>query len=183
MTSHDVVLGESKWTVTLPGDTPPGEESPTFTPDSFQSWKGRRVHVPGLDPARTHVLAGVAVAADQRSAVLTVHTHREVGDDLVAHLGRSVDTPPAHVRVVDDTDGTVLLENLLTAPLVDGQRVRVNGDLGTVVATSWPHRHPEHGSVQADERGDYPTDWQEARMTFHPAPQVTLADSAPGVGG
>jgi hypothetical protein len=137
-----------------------------FNPDSFDGLLRTRITLPGLDPTWQHTLLDVVVAEDGASAELVVESEPEVATAVEGI--RLVDgTPPAKVRVVDET-GARLAETALPAPLIEGQEIELGGTHYRVVEIAWPNRHPDSRSCL---RGDY--DWQVATVVPAPRPPVT----------
>lgn len=141
-------------------DTPGG-----FTPDSFTHLLQTRIHLPGLDPAWTHLLIDVSVADGGDEAVLTVVSDPISPLSLEQTLRVVNGTPPAHIRV-HGPDGTVLAEIRHPAPLHEGQEVEHVGAHYRVTSTEWPGRHPEFGYCQGG------IDWQHVTVSEHPRAPV-----------
>lgn len=139
-----------------------------LNPDAYSTLKGYGIHVPGLDPAYTHVLTDWAMSEDRKLVTLTVETIREPGTDLGQHLS-VLDSPKAHVVAVDEGSGETLAEGRYDAPLREGQSVYINGVPHAVLTTEWPNR-TEHGRPP-----DGVEDYQRVTLASLPVDEVQPA--------
>lgn len=137
--------------------------------DAYDVLKGYSIHVPGLDPAFTHILREWDMAEDRKTITLMVETIRDPGMDLGQNLS-VLHGPKARVVAVDETTGETLAEGRYDAPLRDGQLVYVNGVPHAVVATDWPNR-TEHGRPLEGME-----DYQRARLSSQPVDEIQAAD-------
>jgi hypothetical protein len=110
-----------------------------FTETAWVYLPGQAVHVPGLDPAFTHVVHDAAVSPDRKTVTLVVSTERPQFADLARHLSM-LHSPKAAIRAVHADTGDVLAEGRYDAPLADGDLVYINGTRHSVVSTEWPDR-------------------------------------------
>lgn len=132
-----------------------------FQPGTFADLLQTHVHLPGLDPAWTHTLVGVDVAADGNSAELTVLSAPIAPMSLDRSMRLVNGCPPANVRALDEA-GTVLAEATHAAPMQVGQVVDIAGTHWRVTAEEWPGRHPETGVCEGG------LDWQHITVTAAP---------------
>lgn len=145
----------------------PPENGGGYRPDSFVHLMHTEVHMPGLDTTWQHTLVDAQVSPDGAHADLTLHS----APDTVVSLDRALRIvtwqPAAYVRA-HDTDGTVIAETKLDAPLQPGQPVEVGGRAYRVAPAAdhelWPHRHPDTGICRGS------IDWQH--VTLVPEPQA-----------
>jgi hypothetical protein len=156
----------------------PPEQGGGFTPSSFDHLMHLQVHQPGLDPTWEHTLVAAHVEPDRTSAELTLHSTPGPALSLDRHLRIVTWQPAAHVRG-HDTDGNVIVETKLDAPLHPGQVVEVGGKPHRVAPAEdhelWPLRHPETGICRGD------LDWQHVTLVPEPQPphHPQLKDGAP----
>lgn len=128
-----------------------------FRPGSFDHMLHLQIHQPGLDPGWEHTLVDALVADDGASANLTIHSQPHTGVTVDRVLRLVTWQPAAHVRA-HDTDGNVIAEARLDAPLQPGQLVEFDGRRHRVAPAEhhelWPHRDTETGICRGER------DWQ-----------------------
>jgi hypothetical protein len=115
-----------------------------FNPDTFDHLLQHQVELAGLDNRYIHTLIDAQVIEDGNAAELTIHSEPHHPQSLTHAFRILHGTPPAAVRAIS-TDGDVLAEVQLPAPLQAGQRVQIHEQEYVVHRVEWPHRHPETG--------------------------------------
>lgn len=148
-----------------------------FNPDAWQMLPGMHCQAPGLDPAFTHTVRSVEIAADRNTVAVTVDTERADQLDLARHLSVWAG-PHARVQARHHDTGDVLAEGGFNAPLQEGQPVWVNGDPHVVVSVEHPNRDPDSGTTPPGS-----VDIQVARLQPLPPPEpITPLPPAPPAG-
>jgi hypothetical protein len=148
----------------------PDQASGPYRQDSYAELVQRAIKLPGLDPAWTHTLVQVVVAADGFSADLTVVSTPPAAAQMVDGLRLDYGSPTAAVRVFDAA-GQQLSEGQYPAPLQVGQTVWIGDTRYQVVSEDHPGRAPETGVCTGD------IDWQHV-VVSPPMPAIVAAPTS-----
>lgn len=157
-----------------------------FNENTFDHLLQQQVELAGLDHRYIHTLIDAQVIEDGNAAELTIHSQPHQIKNLTHGFRVLHGTPAASVRAVH-TDGQILAEVQLPAPLQAGQRVQIHDTEYVVHRVEWPHRHPETGVCAGELDVQLATVHPVRKMPTLPWPKHQVAQPShqqpPQVGG